>query len=141
MAGRSIQSSRPCWQPACRRGEVLALRWRDVDLDGCKLRVEQPLEQTKGGLRFKAPKTKYGRCTITLPASTVVDLRTHRLEQRKLRLTLGIGKAPDDALVFAKWDGTPRSPHATTKEWTRTMTERWVPIGCQFALSPRSAVC
>src|SRR5437660_1200074 len=36
-----------------RRGELLALRWQDVDLDGGKLRVERSLEQTKAGLRFK----------------------------------------------------------------------------------------
>ena len=41
-----------------RRGELLALRWCDVDLDKAMLRVERSLEQTiKGGLRFKSPKT------------------------------------------------------------------------------------
>lgn len=50
-----------------RRGELLALRWRDVDLDGGKLRVEQSIEQTKAGLRFKSPKTKHGRRSISLP--------------------------------------------------------------------------
>src|SRR5262249_37587337 len=44
-----------------RRGELLALRWGDVDLDGAKVRVERSLEETKSGLRFKAPKTKHGR--------------------------------------------------------------------------------
>jgi Phage integrase, N-terminal SAM-like domain len=39
-----------------RRGELLALRWSDVDLDGAKLKVEQSLEQTKTGLKFKSPK-------------------------------------------------------------------------------------
>jgi integrase len=48
------------------RGELLALRWRDVDLDGAKLRVQRSLEQTKAGLRFKAPKTKHGRRTMLI---------------------------------------------------------------------------
>jgi integrase len=52
-----------------RRGELLALRWQDVDLDGGTLRVERSLEQTKAGLVFKAPKTGHGRRTITLPPS------------------------------------------------------------------------
>jgi integrase len=45
-----------------RRGELLALRWRNVDLDKEKvIRVREALEQTKAaGLRFKAPKTKAG---------------------------------------------------------------------------------
>jgi len=103
-----------------RRGEILALRWKDVDLDGALARVEQSLEQTKAGLRFKSPKTKAGRRTIALSAWTVADLRAHRRDQLEQRVALGLGKMPDDALVFANWDGTPRSPNAVTKEWTRT---------------------
>jgi len=54
-----------------RRGELLALRWKDIDTDGARLRVERSLEQTKkNGLVFKSPKTKHGRRTICLPAST-----------------------------------------------------------------------
>jgi hypothetical protein len=39
-----------------RRGELLALRWRNVDLDGKIVRVRERLEETKTGLRFKGPK-------------------------------------------------------------------------------------
>lgn len=100
-----------------RRGELLALRWRDVDLDGAVLRVEQSLEQTKAGLRFKSPKTKFGRRRITLPATAVAVLRDHRKAQAEQRLKLGMGKAPADSLVFATWEGKPRSPNSLTKEW------------------------
>jgi integrase len=105
-----------------RRGELLSLRWKDVDLDGAKLKVEQSLEQTKrGGLVFKAPKTRHGRRTITLPASTVTVLREHLKATLERRLQLGQGKTPDDALVFATWDGNTRSPNAMTKEWRRAI--------------------
>jgi integrase len=105
-----------------RRGELLAVRWRDIDLDGATLRVEQALEQTKrGGLVFKSPKTKYGRRTVTLPPSAVAELRAHRKAQAERRLALGLGKAPEDSLVFASWDGSTRSPNALTKEWTLAM--------------------
>lgn len=121
-----------------RRGEALALRWRDVDLDGSKIRVERSIEQTKPdpaastdlgqrGLRFKAPKTKHGRRTIALPASTVADLRAHRVAQQEHRLALGMGKATTDALVFPAWDGEPRSPNATTREWRRAVAELGLP--------------
>ena len=40
-----------------RRGEILALRWKNVELDRGTLRVMESLEQTKSGIRFKAPKT------------------------------------------------------------------------------------
>jgi integrase len=101
-----------------RRGELLALRWRDVDLDRGILRVEQSLEQTKAGLRFKAPKTKCGRRTISLPPSLVATLRAQWKAQQEQRLALGLGKAPEDGLVFATFDGRPRSPNALTKKWS-----------------------
>ncbi|HWS10855.1 MAG TPA: site-specific integrase [Xanthobacteraceae bacterium] len=110
-----------------RRGELLALRWRDVDLDGASLRVEQSLEQTKSGLRFKEPKTKHGRRTIGLAASVVAELRSHRKLQQEQRLRLGMGKIPEDGLVLSKWDGSPRSPNSTTKEWTRAVKELNLP--------------
>jgi integrase len=106
-----------------RRGELLALRWRDVDLDGGRLRIEQSLEQTKSGLRFKAPKTKHGRRAISLSASVVAGLRSYRRHQREERLRRGLGKPPEDALVFPKWDGTPRVPTTTSTEWTRTLEQ------------------
>src|SRR5262245_27481557 len=51
------------------RNELLALHWQDVDLDAASLTVNLSLEYIrKHGLRFKAPKTKRGRRTITLPS-------------------------------------------------------------------------
>jgi integrase len=38
------------------RDEILALRWADIDVDAATVRIERSLEQTKAGLRFKAPK-------------------------------------------------------------------------------------
>jgi len=105
-----------------RRGELLALRWQDLDLDGGTLRVEQALEQTqRGGLVFKAPKTRHGRRTVTLPVSTVALLRDHWKAQQEQRLALGLGKAPDDALVFPDWDGSPRAPRTLTQQWQKQM--------------------
>jgi integrase len=105
-----------------RRGELLALRWQDVDLDGAMLRVEQALEQTKrGGLVVKAPKTRHGRRAVTLPPSTVALLREHWRAQQEQRLALGLGKAPPDSSVFADWNGSVRSPHWLTQLWRKAM--------------------
>jgi integrase len=106
-----------------RRGELLALRWRDVDLDGGIVRVERSLEETKAGLRFKEPKTKQGRRSITIPPSIVAELRAHRKDQQERRLAIGAGKASADALVFPAWNGSPRSPNALSKEWKAAMIE------------------
>jgi integrase len=104
-----------------RRGEMLALRRQDVDMNGALLRVERSVEQTtKHGLVFKAPKTKHGRRTVTLPPTTVAELRTHWRLQQEYRLATGQGRA-NDGLVFGEPDGSPRSPNAVTKEWGKAM--------------------
>jgi integrase len=104
-----------------RRGELLALRWGDVDLERAVLHVEQSLETTKAGLRFKAPKTRHGRRPITLPPAIVALLRSLWRDLQERRLALGLGRAPSDALVFATWEGKPLHPNGVSKEWTREM--------------------
>ena len=110
-----------------RRGELLALRWKNVDLAAGSVKVEQSLEQTKAGLRFKAPKTRYGRRTITLPSSATTELRKHRAKQAEQRLALGLGKPADDALVFQRPDGEPLVPNSVTTEWRRLVTTLKLP--------------
>jgi len=103
------------------------LRWCDVDLDAGRLRVEQALEETQAhGIRVKAPKTRNGRRTIALPASTVAELRVHWCEQQEQRLAAGLGKAPEASPVFADLDGRFLSPNVLTKKWPRVMAA----IGC-----------
>ena len=74
-------------------------------------------EYSSSGLRFKPPKTKYGRRTISLPPHAVRVLREHRPQQFELRLQLGLGKPEPDALVFCNADGTPMSPNYVTRCW------------------------
>lgn len=52
----------------------------------------------------------------------MVELRAHRKAQQEQRIALGLGKAPDDALVFATFDGHVRHSDAVTKEWSVAMT-------------------
>ncbi len=109
-----------------RRGEALALKWKDVDLDRGVLSVVRSLEETAEGLRFKAPKTKLSRRNVTLPGVTVEALRRHKVEQAQLRLQLGLGR-DEDALVCPRYDGKPRSPGAFTKEFTRLAAKLDIP--------------
>jgi integrase len=117
-----------------RRGELLALRWGDLDLDAGRIQVERSLEQTKGGLRFKEPKTKHGRRSIKIPPSVVTELKAHWAQQQAQRLRLGLGRAADGDLVFPSWDGTTRSPNATTREWVRALAENKLPAISLHAL-------
>jgi integrase len=111
-----------------RRGELCALRWQDVDLDGATLRVERSLEQTRrGGLRFKGPKSARSRRTISLSPAVVAELRAHRLAQQEHRLRLGLGKVPPDTLVFGLWDGSPRQPDNLSRDFGRIMQKIGMP--------------
>lgn len=104
-----------------RRGEIAALRWADIDLDGGKLRIERSLEQTNAGLAFKAPKTKAGQRAVSIPPSVVAELREHWRRQQEQRLALGTGKAGPDDLVFARPDASPWPPDSLTADWARTV--------------------
>ena len=101
-----------------RRGEILALRWSDIDLDRQTLQVAQVVEQTSDGLAIKEPKTDRSRRTIALPARLIPELRQHRRAQSELRLKLGQGKSAND-LVFPTWEGELRSPQSFSKEFAR----------------------
>jgi integrase len=100
-----------------RRGEVLALRWRNVDLESATLRVMESLEQTKAGLRFKTPKTDRTRA-ITLPAFAVEELRRLKRCQAEELLMLGV-RQTGDTIVCARADGEPHQPRSLTHEFTR----------------------
>lgn len=111
-----------------RRGELLALRWCDCDLDAATATVERSLEETKAGLRFKPPKTKRGRRGVSLPPSAVTLLRDLRVERMKQNLALGLGKLEPDALVFCELDGSPMSPRAISGAWRDACISRRLPL-------------
>jgi integrase len=101
-----------------RLGEILALRWNRIDLDRKVAQVRGALEQTTAhGVRFKLPKSRAGRRDITLPDLLVDTLREHRKAALELRMQIGAGRIPDDALLFATIDGNPRSPNAMSTAW------------------------
>jgi integrase len=101
-----------------RRGELLGLRWSDLDLKDGILTVNQSIERIKGENAFRAPKTKTSRRSITLPAVTVQALQEHRLAQTEERLRLGLGRDPR-GLVLTRADGQPLNPDAVSKAFER----------------------
>lgn len=113
----------------CRRGEIAALRWGDVDLEKAVVSIEQSLEVTGRGkhLRFKEPKSKKGRRNIALPAYMVAELRAHWKAQQEQRLSLGVGRASPDDLVFATIEGGPQNPDDITRQWRRTVKSKKLP--------------
>ena len=100
-----------------RRGEILGLRWKDVDLEKATLQVAQVLELVGRSVSLKEPKTERSRRTITLPAGVVDALRAYRKEHASLCLGLGLGKVD---LVFPHWPSSKlRNPAHFSKAFTR----------------------
>ena len=92
-----------------RQGELLALRWRDVDLTSQSLQVRATLHRTKEhGYVLAAPKTKQSQRRIKLSNTAVEALHAHRVRQHAERLALG--PAWDDTLdlVFRNTVGKPQ---------------------------------
>jgi integrase len=91
-----------------RRGEVLGLRWCDVDFDAGRLAVRgQLVEYHNGSVAWMPPKTESGTRTVALPGQTVELLRQLRKDAAALRLRLGVGGSGlNDAYVFTRRDGT-----------------------------------
>lgn len=110
-----------------RRGEILALRWCHVELGDNlrRLSIEQSAEQTGDGVRYKEPKSGRAR-TVALSASTVAELKAHRVRQAEEQLRLGI--RPDaDSFVVAQVDGSPIQPRSLTHEWVRVLGKTKLP--------------
>jgi integrase len=117
-----------------RRGEILGLSWSAVDLDKATLRIERSLEQTKAGLKFKLPKTKTSKRTVSLPPTAVEALRAHRRQQLEMRLALGQGRPDGETLVFGTIEGNPIAPDTFSRNWHRFVRARNLPTVSFHAL-------
>jgi integrase len=92
-----------------RQGELLALKWEDVNLEAGTLQVRRTLcTATGGGFTFGAPKTAKSRRSIKLPDIAISSLRRHRKAQLEEKMRLGELFA-DQGLVFTSRVGTPIS--------------------------------
>ncbi len=97
-----------------RRGEILALRRRDLGVLQRTVDVRQAAEYLRDGtVGFKSPKTAAGRRKVAIPSNIVADLAAH----------LAANVADDcDALVFTGAKGGPLRPHVLAMYW-RAATE------------------
>lgn len=109
-----------------RRGEVLGLRWRDLDLDGGRLSVSQTVISVDYRVLLSTPKTRAGRRSVALDLETVRTLRDHRRRQLEERLALG-GYAEDHDLVFCALDGQPLHPGNLSKRFDKLVARGGLP--------------
>lgn len=89
-----------------RLGELLALRWKDIDLDDKVLRINGTMQYIGGALSIQTPKTEGSRRAIALTSLGVDALRAHRKRQAEERLAIGPDWEDGD-LVFCTPIGGP----------------------------------
>jgi integrase len=100
-----------------RRGEVAALRWRDVCLETGQLFITASVEQTNSSIRLKSPKSGRGR-VVALPVLAIEELRRHRLKQAEDLLRLGIRQS-DETHVCLQPNYQPWAPRNLSGTFVR----------------------
>jgi integrase len=88
-----------------REGELLGLRWEDVDLERKLLQIRRQLTRTRDGLSFTAPKRGKAR-VVRLTDLAIAALKAHREAQNEERAKAG-SLWEETSLVFTSTIGTP----------------------------------
>lgn len=109
-----------------RVGEVLALRWEDVDLQAGLARVVRTYSYTGKGYRIEEPKTESGRRSIALPPAVVDLLRRHKTEQAAHRLMVGSAWEDNDLVVCTAF-GKPILQHNLRMAFHRIIERSGLP--------------
>ncbi len=100
-----------------RRGELLGLKWSDLDLDAKTLAVRRSLGRSINGIVIDEPKTARGKRTVKLADSIVAALRAHRAAQAREHLKAGAKWQPDSEWVFTTSIGTAIDPRNLVSEF------------------------
>lgn len=116
-----------------RQGELLALRWEDVDLTAGMLTIRHTLQRIEGKWRLVDPKTDESRRTIPIAPFALDMLRTHKQEQAAMRLALGPEwKQAIPFLVFTSATGGPLDGVNVTHGLKRRLKAAGLPAGLRF---------
>lgn len=109
-----------------RQGELLSLRWRDIDLGLLTVSVTRSLYRRNGRYYFKEPKTKHSRRTIDMTPSLASFLRECWTERAAYFDVLGYTLSGDD-LVFSRYDGSPIDASSLTHGFGRIVRDAGLP--------------
>lgn len=104
-----------------RRGEILGLRWADVDLDGRTVRVRRALQRIDGALRLVETKTKSSRRPVPMPALAVRALTRRKAAQAAEQLAAG-RHWQSTGLVFTTSISTPVEPRNVSRWFDQLRT-------------------
>ena len=107
-----------------RRGEIVALRWPNIDLVGKQIAVVEAAEQTVEGVRYKPPKSGRSR-TVAISTYVLDELQAHRVRQAEELLRLGVRST--DGFVYTREDGKPIQPRTLTHNWQALVAKGALP--------------
>jgi integrase len=105
-----------------RQGEILGLRWSDVDFEAAVIRVAHALQRVDGRLRLVEPKSASSRRAIPLPMTVARALRAHRARQLEERF-LGGESWNEFDLVFVNTKGSPLDGRGVTRRFRAHLKE------------------
>jgi integrase len=106
-----------------RRGELLALEWKHVDLLNGIIDVKQSLSHSNGENIIKEPKTKNSVRRVSLPAAIIPDLNQYKLHMEKEKSTAEIWEGGDHFFVFSFSNGKPYY-HTVPRRWFSRFLQR-----------------
>jgi len=109
-----------------RLGELLGLRWCDVDLDIASLSVVQALYKRSGVCKMIRPKSSHSRRQIALSPSLALLLRQYKGDQQAQRILLGKPLVDSD-LVFCHPDGRPLDPGVVSHTFAKVLRKAGLP--------------
>jgi integrase len=103
-----------------RRGEILGLRWVDIDWQTNTIHIRQAVVRVRDRLVVQEPKTESSRRTLPIPDVCQTALRHHRARQAEERLAYGPGYE-DHGLVFCRTNGAPLDPAVLNDMFARVL--------------------
>jgi integrase len=106
-----------------RQGELLGLKWEDVDLEAGTLQVRRTLATGKGGPQLTAPKTKGSRRTVRLIQNAVNALRSH-LKRQLGEIDRAGSLWRENGLIFASETGDPLDRRYVTTHRFKPLLKR-----------------
>jgi integrase len=120
----------PLWRltamTGMRRGEVLGLRWDDVDFKASTVTVNRQRSRGERAVVVSPPKTDRGRRTIDIDGETALVLREWRRRQLEERVAYE-GEWQDTGLIFTRKDGSPPDPDVTSQRFVRLVARTGLP--------------
>lgn len=118
-----------------RQGELLGLKWGDIDIDNKQLKVERSIKQVsiissdetrKYKTVVQSPKTKNSIRTVPIPSNLIVDLKEHKRLQKQEKLKCG-NFYNDTDYVFTTETGKTMNARNVTKSYERLLKKAKIP--------------